>query len=177
MKTRRFGLVFFCLLFSCFFAQFVHAAPIKLTLDLKKSGVKWSGKFMGAPVTATMKFKSGEFLMNHGMQKGKLVADMTSLHSDSGMDEQFKSPMLLNVDHYPTAELVITQYQEIKSFAPGGPNARVNGTVTFRGKSHPVQQDFVFNSDQKGFHVVGTFKTAYSNMVEGLVTYEVWAKR
>jgi polyisoprenoid-binding protein YceI len=166
MKTGFRGLVFFCLFFSFAFAPVVDAAPVKLKLDLKKSGVKWSGKFMGAPVQGEIKFKSGEFFMNHGMQKGRLVADMTSLHSDSGMDAQFKGPMLLNVGQYPTAVLVITEYQEIKSFAPGGPNARINGTVTFRGKSHPVQQDFVFKSDQKGFHVVGTFKTAYSNMVE-----------
>ena len=150
----------------------------KYTLDLAKSRVEWKGSFLHASVTASGKFKSGSFLLkNKKVQGGVLIADMNSLHSDSGMDAQFKGPLMLNVEQYPTAELRIKTFTELKSITPDGPNARITGTLLFRGQTHPVTRDFVVIPNKNGFHVTGSFPTEYQKMLQGAVTYEIWAKK
>jgi polyisoprenoid-binding protein YceI len=166
------------LLLSAISMPLAGAAPIKFTLDAKKSSVKWSGTFTHAPVTASVKFKSGQFLVKNALvASGSAVVDMNSLVSDSGMDAQFKGPLFLNVAKYPTSELKLTEFTELKTFAPGGPNARMKGTVTFRGETHPVEGDFTLTQDKNGFHAKGSFPTVYGKMLEGAVTYEIWAKK
>ena len=166
------------LIWVTFFAQPGEAAMRKYTLDLAKSRVEWKGTFLHASVSASGKFKSGSFSMKNKMlQNGLIVADMRSLSSDSGMDAQFKGPLMLNVEQFPTAELRIKSFTELKSITPDGPNARMTGTLLFRGKSHPVTRDFVVVPDRNGFHVTGSFPTEYQKMLKGDVTYEIWAQK
>jgi polyisoprenoid-binding protein YceI len=165
------------LILASIFAQSAEAASKNYTLDLAKSGLRWKGSFMKAPIQAQMKFRSGQFaLKGNTALTGSLVADMKSLNSDSGMDAQIKSPLFLNVEKFPTSELKIKTFQELHPFARGGANARITGILTFRGETHPVKGDFVMTKDKNGFHVVGTFPTVYQKMVEGSVTYEIWTK-
>ena len=133
---------------------------------------------MSTDIDAQMKFKSGLFqIKGNTIQSGAIVADMTTLTSDSGMDAQLKGPLFLNVAQFPTAELKIKEFTELKAFAPGGPNARIKGTLTFHGQTHPVQGEFILTPDKAGFHVTGTFPTVYGKMLQGAVTYEIWAKK
>jgi polyisoprenoid-binding protein YceI len=166
------------LVLSTFFAHSAEAGSPVYRLDLAKSQVSWKGKFMGAAVAASGKFKSGSFVIkNKTIQSATVIADMNSLQSDSGMDAQFKGPLMLNVAKYPTAEFKLKTFTELKSFAPGGPNARVTGTVVLRGQAHGVTAEFVMVPDKNGFHATGSFETSYGKMLAGTVTYELWTKK
>jgi polyisoprenoid-binding protein YceI len=147
-------------------------------MDLKKSGAKWEGSFMKNSVHASMKFKSGDFVMKNGkISTGTVIADMKSLESDSGIDAQVKSVVFLDVETYPTAELKITEYTDVHPFAPGGPTGHIKGTVTLKGKPHDVDTSFVMKKTANGFHASGTFPTVYQKIVDGKLTYDIWAAK
>lgn len=155
----------------------VQAASQTLKLDTEKSSVKWSGTFMKTPLTASLKFKSGELvLQKHTIRSGTITADMKSISSDSGLDDQFKGEWLLNTEKYPTAVFKVKAFTELHSITPDGPNARVKGTLMFHGKTHEVEGDFVMTPDGNGFHAVGKFPTTYSKMVDGEASFDIFVK-
>jgi polyisoprenoid-binding protein YceI len=182
MKTLFLRSVFLCTLITLHMSTFVHASTVnsaqKYNVDLEKSGAKWTGKFMNADVSATLKLKSGQFVTQTGkLSSGNLVADMNSLSSSSGMDDQFKSALFLNTDKFPTTEFKIKSFSEVHPFAPGGPNAHITGVVTFKGEKHNVQSDIVVDKTAMGFHASGKFPTVYGQVLTGEIKYDVWAKK
>jgi polyisoprenoid-binding protein YceI len=169
------------LIFSAFLAQIAGAVPsslVKYGLDQKKSHIKWQGKVMGVQMTGNLPFKSGQFLVkNSKVESGTLVADLSALSTDSGMDAQLKSPLLLDVEHFPNAELKIKEVTDVYPFANGGPNAHIKGSITFHGETHQVESDFVMKRTPESFHATGKVKTVYAKMVDGELQYDVWMKR
>jgi polyisoprenoid-binding protein YceI len=174
MKTRILQAMAICVMTS----TSAFAAPNTWKLDLEKSSVNFKGKFLGNIAEASMKFKSGSLTeKKEGIKGGTLVGDMASITSNSGLDDQVKGPMFLDVKKYPTATLKITEFTELKTFAPG-PNARIKGILTFKGKNKKIEQESTVKKAEDGtLHAEGSFKTLTDKTVEGEVSYQLWFKK
>ena len=113
------------------------SAPMTLKLDTQKSKAIWTGKKISGFHTGFVQFKEGSFVMKKGvLTSGEVVVDMTSLTDEdlkgspenkAKIEGHLKGPDFFNIEKYPTAEFKFKSFEEMKPFAPGGPNAIARG--------------------------------------------------
>lgn len=130
------------------FALNIGAAEI----NKKKSVVNWKGEKVSGKHNGTLKFQSGNAVVENGELKGgTFLVDMSSLDVTDLEGEwkgkflgHMKSGDFFNVEKYPTSKLVITEVKGKKA----------KGNLTIKDKTHPV--DFTYKKDGNAF--AGSFK-------------------
>ncbi len=120
------------------------------TLDTLNSRIEWKGyKIFKSESTShfgTIKFESGDVTVQDGkLESGKFVADMNSLTSIDLKDDKtqmdklnghLKSGDFFETDKFPTASYEITK---VTSVAEGDYNTLLDGNLTIKGITRPVQ--------------------------------------
>ncbi len=129
--------IFLLLLLSfSFSAPSVFAATPKkstiLPLDLKESKLNFGGR--------AIPLKEGQF----EIKKGTIVGGKVSV------DLQPLFPNLII--------FTLKKFTELKTFAPGMPNAVVQGTLVVEGKSYPVNSKCFYKPTDTGFEADGSVK-------------------
>lgn len=170
-------------------AAVVNAAPAKakkaaksskgditVKLDTKASSLTWTGKKVTGEHTGTIGLKDGEFKVKANMESlsGNVNVDMKSITNTDLTDEGYNKKLVghlknedfFNVEKFPDASLKIKKMVISQTFAPGTPNADVDGELTIKGKTLPIQFKATFTPNPKdhSFEAVGTAlvdRTAY----------------
>ncbi|MBC7397113.1 MAG: YceI family protein [Bdellovibrionales bacterium] len=162
---KKLTLSLFLLAFSLPALAAKPAAPATLKLDTQVSKAVWTGKKISGSHTGFVLFKEGSFQMKNGAPaSGRVVVDMTSVtcedlkndpESKAKLEKHLKGPDFFNIEKYPTAEFKMKSFEEMQTFAPGGPNAIARGDLTVRGVTHPAEVRFVYTPNDIGFTAKG----------------------
>jgi polyisoprenoid-binding protein YceI len=127
------------------------AAPAKgrvYNAVIEKSEVKWNGKKVGGEHYGAINLKSGNLTIDKNkVTGGKFVIDMNSITVEDIKDAEYNGKLVghLKNDDFFSVEKFSTATFEIKSLAPiakaaaGKPNYKVNGLLTIKGITKPVQ--------------------------------------
>ncbi|WP_162427449.1 YceI family protein [Pontibacter pudoricolor] len=115
---------------------------------IEKSEVKWHGKKVTGEHFGTIGVKSGNLVINKNkVTGGKFVIDMNSITVTDITDPEYngklvghlKSDDFFGVEKHPTATFEIKALAPIAKAAAGKPNYKVNGLLTIKGITKPVQ--------------------------------------
>lgn len=95
-------------------------------------------------------------------QQSKLVVNLTSLHSDSGMRDRFIQGNTLETDQFPDAIFVPTAIQGLSTPLPasGQQSFKLLGNLTVHGVTKPVTFDVT--AQAKGNDVTGQATTSFT---------------
>ncbi|MBB6612153.1 YceI family protein [Pontibacter sp. Tf4] len=127
------------------------AAPAKgrvYNAVIEKSEVKWNGKKIGGEHYGAIALKSGNLTVDKNkVTGGKFVIDMNSITVEDIKDAEYngklvghlKSDDFFGVEKHPTATFEIKSLAPIAKAAAGKPNYKVNGLLTIKGITKPVQ--------------------------------------
>ena len=112
----------------------------KFEVVAAESNVDWVGKKVTGAHNGTIDVKEGEVILNDGkLESGTFIIDTTSIKildvTDPGTNAQFwghlASDDFFSLDKYPEATLNITSVS----------GEHVNGDLTIKGTTHPVDFD------------------------------------
>jgi len=112
----------------------------KFEVVAAESNVDWVGKKVTGAHNGTIDVKAGEVILNDGkLESGTFIIDTTSIKildvTDPGTNAQFwghlASDDFFSLDKYPEATLNITSVS----------GKHVNGDLTIKGTTHPVDFD------------------------------------
>jgi polyisoprenoid-binding protein YceI len=115
---------------------------------VEKSEVKWNGKKVAGEHFGTIGVKSGNLVINKNkVTGGKFVIDMNSITVTDITDPEYngklvghlKSDDFFSVEKHPTATFELKSLAPIAKAAAGKPNYKVNGLLTIKGITKPVQ--------------------------------------
>ncbi|MBC5773745.1 YceI family protein [Pontibacter sp. KCTC 32443] len=127
------------------------AAPAKgrvYNALIDKSEVKWNGKKVGGEHFGAIDLKSGNLTVNKDkVTGGKFVIDMNSITVEDIKDAEYNGKLVghlknddfFSVEKFPTATFEIKSLAPIAKAAAGKPNYKVNGLLTIKGITKPVQ--------------------------------------
>ncbi|KQC01804.1 YceI family protein [Pedobacter sp. Hv1] len=125
-------------------------AQQRYTLDNKKSKILWKVETIGKHHGYIL-FSSGriDYLPNGNPAVGSFVMDMKSMRSSDRptpkgrgeIDNQLRSPDFFDVAHYPSATMEVTQLLPTSTPLV----FRVNGKLTIKGISHPIEFNATIN--------------------------------
>ncbi len=149
---------------------------ITVKLDTKASTLTWTGKKVTGEHTGTIGLKDGQFKVKPNMESisGTVNVDMKTITNTDLKDEGYNKKLVghlsnedfFNVEKFPGASLKINKMVIAQTFAPGTPNAEIDGELTIKGKTLPIQFKATFTPNPKdhSFEAVGTAlvdRTAY----------------
>lgn len=115
---------------------------------IEKSELTWNGKKVTGEHSGTIGLKSGNLTVNKDkVTGGKFVIDMNSIKVTDITDPEYngklvghlKSDDFFGVEKFPTATFEIKALAPIAKAAAGKPNYKVNGLLTIKGITKPVQ--------------------------------------
>ncbi|NEM98107.1 YceI family protein [Pontibacter burrus] len=115
---------------------------------VEQSEVKWNGKKIGGEHYGAIALKSGNLTVDKNkVTGGKFVIDMNSISVEDIKDAEYngklvghlKSDDFFGVEKHPTATFEIKSLAPIAKAAAGKPNYNVNGLLTIKGITKPVQ--------------------------------------
>jgi polyisoprenoid-binding protein YceI len=115
----------------------------ELTVDTKKSTLKWHGEKVTGEHFGTIDLKEGMLVWkNNKIVSGQMIIDMTSITNtdidDAGYNAKLvghlKSDDFFGVEKYPTAKLYIKGSDAFKDN-----KATVKGELTIKGITHPIE--------------------------------------
>ena len=127
------------------------AAPAKgrvYNAVLEKSEVKWNGKKVSGEHYGAISLKSGNLTIDKNkVTGGKFVIDMNSITVEDIKDAEYNGKLVghlknddfFSVEKFPTATFEIKSLAPIAKAAAGQPNYKVNGLLTVKGITKPVQ--------------------------------------
>ena len=127
------------------------AAPAKgrvYNAVIEKSELTWNGKKVTGEHSGTIALKSGNLTVDKNkVTGGKFVIDMNSITVTDIKDAEYngklvghlKSDDFFGVEKHPTATFEIKALAPIAKAAAGQPNYKVNGLLTIKGITKPVQ--------------------------------------
>jgi polyisoprenoid-binding protein YceI len=120
-----------------------------MSIDVKKSNIKWIGKKIGGQHEGTIQFRSGELEWEGNQIKdGSFVVDMHSIACTDLTNETYngklvghlKSDDFFGVEKHPLATLTVSNSGP---FIDGA--AKVNGQMTIKGKMQFISFDLKKN--------------------------------
>ncbi len=134
-----------------------------LTIDSKKSELKWKGTKVTGEHFGKIAIKKADLKSSKGQLKsGSIIVDMNSITIDDLNGEwadkflgHIKSNDFFEVEKYPTSKL------EINSIEDG----YINGNLTIKGKTNPVK--FAYTKNEKTYTGKLTFDRTKYDMVYG----------
>ena len=115
---------------------------------IEKSEVKWNGKKVGGEHYGAINLKSGNLTIDKNkVTGGKFVIDMNSITVEDIKDAEYNGKLVghlknddfFSVDKFSTATFEIKALAPIAKAAAGQPNYKVNGLLTIKGITKPVQ--------------------------------------
>jgi polyisoprenoid-binding protein YceI len=115
----------------------------ELTVDTKKSTLKWHGEKVTGEHFGNIDLSEGKLVWkNNKIVSGEMVIDMTSITNTDIEDEGYnaklvghlKSDDFFGVEKYPTAKLDIKGSDAFKDN-----KAKVKGELTIKGITHPIE--------------------------------------
>lgn len=127
------------------------AAPAKgrvYSAVVEKSELKWNGKKVGGEHYGAISLKSGNLTVDKNkVTGGKFVIDMNSITVEDIKDAEYNGKLVghlknddfFSVEKFPTATFEIKSLAPIAKAAAGKPNYKVNGLLTIKGITKPVQ--------------------------------------
>ncbi|HEY4651666.1 MAG TPA: YceI family protein [Pontibacter sp.] len=127
------------------------AAPAKgrvYNAVIDKSEIKWNGKKVTGEHYGAIGLKSGNLTIDKNkVTGGKFVIDMNAITVEDIKDAEYngklvghlKSDDFFGVEKFPTATFEIKALAPIAKAAAGQPNYKVNGLLTIKGITKPVQ--------------------------------------
>lgn len=119
-------------------------------VNITESTIEWKGKKVFGSHTGTIDLKSGHLEMEgNELTGGMFVVDMTSINvtdlkageGKEKLEGHLKSGDFFGVEEHPTATLEFTKVQKMS----GG--YEVEGTMTIKGNSNPVEFDLEMNGN------------------------------
>jgi polyisoprenoid-binding protein YceI len=117
-------------------------------LDPAASVLEWTGRNINNRHYGRIPFSSGILAISQGeLQQGEIVLDMTGISNLDLQDDTYrqmlvshlKSDDFFDVQHYPTAIIVISGWQKISDAAPGTPDHVINGALTLKGVTRELE--------------------------------------
>jgi polyisoprenoid-binding protein YceI len=119
-----------------------------IKIDPKASVLRWEGKKVTGVHDGTVGLKSGHVrLINGAPHEGEFVIDMTTIENNDIANPEsraklvghLKSADFFEVDKYPTAKLVITEFKPIADGEKAGETTHhLSGNLTIKDITHPV---------------------------------------
>ena len=115
---------------------------------IEKIEVKWKGKIVGGEHYGAINLKSGNLTIDKNkVTGGKFVIDMNSITVEDIKDAEYNGKLVghlknddfFSVDKFSTATFEIKALAPIAKAAAGQPNYKVNGLLTIKGITKPVQ--------------------------------------
>ncbi|MEJ8801451.1 YceI family protein [Pontibacter sp. H249] len=115
---------------------------------VEKSEIKWNGKKVTGEHYGAISLKSGNLTVDKNkVTGGKFVIDMNSITVEDIKDAEYNGKLVghlknddfFGVDKFPTATFEIKSLAPIAKAAAGKPNYKVNGLLTIKGITKPVQ--------------------------------------
>ena len=115
---------------------------------IEKSEVKWNGKKVTGEHFGAISLKSGSLIIDKNkVTGGKFVIDMNSITVEDIKDAEYNGKLVGHLKHddffgvekHPTATFEIKALAPIAKAAAGQPNYKVNGLLTIKGITKPVQ--------------------------------------
>ncbi|OAB81702.1 YceI family protein [Cochleicola gelatinilyticus] len=118
-------------------------------IDIKESTIEWKGKKVLGSHNGTINLQSGYLeIENEQLTGGEFVVDMTSINvmdlegeGKEKLEGHLKSDDFFGIETYPTAKLVI------KNATKNADGYLVNGDLTIKGETHPVNFDMDMGTD------------------------------
>ena len=134
-----------------------QAQTTEIKLDKNSGEIIWKGKKVtGKEHHGTINIKEGMLQVKDGELKDvEVTIDMTSINNQDIDSEKYKKKLeghlrsddFFSVDKYPTAHFKATSV--VKSSKRN--KYYIEGDLTIKGKTHPVEFNANFNSDKKSF--------------------------
>lgn len=141
----------------------------------KKMGVtgvvKWTGYGVGKSHNGDINIKSGTVEMKGSrLVSGNFILDMTSLKtSDSAkLQAHLRSADFFDVEKFGEAQFKITKVEQIKN-AGSGPNHKIFGELTIKGKTNP--EEFLATITKSGAGFVAAAETEIKDRTKYDVVY------
>ena len=118
-------------------------------IDLERSKIKWTGKeITTSSHYGTLKFVDGEINIQQETVTGKVIVDMESLSVDdltggskARLEGHLRSDDFFSVSNHKSSTI------EVKSSKRNGNEFDVDGVLTIKGISHPI--NFILSVDDK----------------------------
>lgn len=139
MNALKTGIILFAL--ACVSMSFV-SKDYKISIDLEKSAVSWTGKKVVGEHSGNIKIKSGHVVLTDGkLSGGEFVMDMNTIETTDmkgkmadKLDGHLMSADFFDVEKFPEAKFVASSVEA----AAGLGNYTVKGDLTIKGQTHPV---------------------------------------
>lgn len=116
-------------------------------INTEKSIVRWTGRNLFNHHEGTLRLKGGNLrIHNSQFSSGEISLDMNTLAcsdlTDSGWNaaliHHLRTTDFFDIEHFPTADITITNILAIKDATNGTPNYDVTCTLTLRGISKDI---------------------------------------
>ena len=142
------------------FVAFSQEGHVKLTADITKSKIEWTGKKLTGEHYGEIKLSSGELVLsNDKLFGGMFEMDMTSItctditdaKSNKRLVDHFKSDDFFSVNRYPRSQFVITSVKN-----KSRDEYEVTGDLTIKGKTHPVTFPVKLRNTNSEWHADAT---------------------
>ena len=151
------------------------AQPVSYRIDPMHTFPSFEADHMGMSVwRGRFDHTSGEVVLDKAAGRGSVSVTVDMASADFGLDAldaEMAKPQYFDTAHHPTA----TFTGDLAGFVDGRPT-RVDGTLTFRGVSHPLTLEIksfkcmphpMFKRDWCGADAYGTFDRASDGMDAG----------
>lgn len=119
--------------------------PKKLSVDTKKSSVKWIAEKVAGSHDGTVKIKEGSLsLDNNVITSGNIVMDMTSITVDDIEDKDTNAKLIghLKSEDFFSVSSHATSTFTLKNFTPkkgeNGNNYEISGTLNIKGITNDI---------------------------------------
>lgn len=136
-------------------------APIDGTrqIDINESRLEWLGRNLLNKHWGTAALESGHLVFDHGtLTGGEFVVDLTRLECTdlAGSDlhdvliAHLHNDDFFDVENHPKAKFVMTAVSNEVDASPGSCNLTIDGDLTLRGQTHPIQFTAAAGFTEKG---------------------------
>jgi len=141
-------------IFGAFISMNINAISQEYVVNMNKSSINWLGAKIGGSHKGTIKFMSGNLIVESGVIKeGVFIVDMKSLKNTDisnkkyrlKLEKHLKSPDFFGVNNYPFAKLEITNSELLS-----GNNYLINAMLTIKGNTKEIEFTAKLISKMKG---------------------------
>ncbi|MGE9268755.1 MAG: YceI family protein [Verrucomicrobiales bacterium] len=117
-----------------------------IPVDHAESRLRWTGRNLLNEHHGHIALASGELDFEHGsLRGGRFVIDLARISCDDLAGSDLHQVLInhlhdhdfFDLEHHPTAELVIVAARELPGASPGAPNLALDTELTLRGQCHP----------------------------------------
>lgn len=142
--------------------EFPASAPMpegRLELDPEESRIEWLGRNLLNKHWGKVPLKSGWLEIHEGLIiGGEMILDMVGITSDDLADSPYhdvliahlRSDDFFDTDEHPEARLTLHRGIPIEGAAPGAQNLRLEGALTLRGITAPIEFTASTGVDDQG---------------------------